>query len=318
MSIYVIKLIFFSSFLHLALLHAGHESMDEDEKPAQPILLFISFDGFRYDYISKIKERNISTPNFDVLINNGVFAKVESVFVTETFPNHFTMVTGMYTESHGVVANEFYDPESHETFARHKPESATNPKWWNNGSTGGETIWVTNLKAGKKSGAFFWPGNAVPVNDKYSRNYAKNIYNPNVSFIDRIDTIIEWFMDGVNLGLLYIDEPDTTGHMYGPDSDNLYNQIIELDKVIDHLIKKLNAHNLFTRTNIIISSDHGMATVNDNGIIELDSVIDKTLYNATSASPVWHIWPNNGLFIIYTRTYTHMHARIHSHTHLYV
>ena len=118
---------------------------------SKPTVILISFDGFRWDYMEKTE-----TPNFDFIVKTGVEANyIKNAFVTKTFPNHFTIVTGLYEESHGIVANTMYDPVFKSWFHLDNTES----RWWN----GGEPIWVTNQKAGGTSGTVFWPGSNVKM-----------------------------------------------------------------------------------------------------------------------------------------------------------
>ena len=124
-------------------------------------LLVVSFDGFRHDYLDKAKQAGKDTSNFDTLISNGVLAHhMKNAFITKTFPNHWTIATGMYEEHHGVIANEMHDPVFNETY-HNSADQRRDSNWWNNGTTGGggEPIWFTNQKHhGHRSGVMFWPG----------------------------------------------------------------------------------------------------------------------------------------------------------------
>ena len=110
----------------------------------------------------------VHTPNLNFIASNGLKAKhLINTFVTKTFPNHFTLVTGLYEESHGIVANTFFDPVFNDTFyldavSKHYLDS----KWWN-----GEPVWTTNQKAFKKSAVVFWPGSEVKIEGQYPTHY---------------------------------------------------------------------------------------------------------------------------------------------------
>lgn len=126
-------------------------------------VLLVSYDGFRWNYLDKISNK----VNFERIINAGVYAKkgLQNAFITKTFPNHYTLVTGLYEESHGIVANEMYDPLFNETFSLSDPEDVIKSKWFDNG---GEPIWVTNQKQStpslpRRSGSLFWPGSMASV-----------------------------------------------------------------------------------------------------------------------------------------------------------
>lgn len=264
-----------------------------------PLLLLISFDGFRWDYLQIAKQQGYATPNFDRLINNGGTigtGGLKNVFVTKTLPNHFTLVTGLYEENHGVIANSYFDPVFNETFNINIPD-AEDQRWWDgkSGTTalGVEPIWVTNDRMGgrRASGSYFWPGAVV---DNQRPMYTR-CYNKQVDSATGIDTIIEWFTNKarpINLGLLYYSEPDHTGHIEGAGSIKVLEKIVELDGVLGLLFKALEEHDLIDRMNIILTSDHGM--INITNFIYLDDYVNSTLYSFYGGSPVWNILPADG------------------------
>lgn len=269
------------------------------------LVLVISFDGFRWDYIQKAKAASKSTPNFDFLIQNGVSIKppggVKNTFTTLTFPNHYSLATGMYQENHGVVHNEMYDPDTNETF-RMTPLQQRDAKWWNNGSeTGGpEPIWITNEKDGvgalykKRSGVYFWPGSNAEIHGTRPSRYMPD-YDETRPNKTRIDTMLEWFSTDehpINLGLLYFDQPDNAGHDVGP--DGILDTIVALDELIGYLLKEMGTHHLDGRLNLIITSDHGMTSI--KGYISLDDYLNPEYYTHYGESPVWHIVPREGMF----------------------
>ena len=266
-----------------------------------PVVLLVSFDGFRHDYLKKTKASGRSTPNFDRLRNNGVEAEyVKNNFITNTFPNHFSIVTGHYAESHGIVANTFYDPVLKETFSY---SNSTEAVWWNNGTSnrGAEPIWITNQKAPqatlskRRSGVLFWPGAEVELHGTQAI-YWKH-YNKTFPDKSRIDTIIKWFTDRyepINLGLLYFSQPDSLGHDVGPNSDKILDLIVELDATLGYLINELEKVDLYEEMNIFITSDHGMTEINGaNHIIELENFL--ALYRLIGESPTFNILPSEGI-----------------------
>ncbi|XP_077977297.1 ectonucleotide pyrophosphatase/phosphodiesterase family member 5-like [Glandiceps talaboti] len=238
-----------------------------------PLTLLISFDGFRWDYLQKTK-----TPNFDQLIADGSFVPdgIQNSFVTKTFPNHFTIATGMWEESHGMVANHMYDPNLNEYFVI-GGENSTDSKWWDNGA---EPIWVTNQIHGGRSGVYFWPGSETKIKGILPYHYMN--YSNTTPFKTRVDGIIDWFTaeeDPINLGLLYFNEPDHTGHLKGPDSDEIKTVIEMCDNITGYLIQRLKDVGLYDQINLIITSDHGMTEIDKSRIIELDKYIDPHLYD---------------------------------------
>ena len=283
------------------------------------LLLLISFDGFRYDYLDLVKRAKRETPNFNSLIANGVKAKwLQDTFITDTFPNHYTIVTGLYEESHGVVGNSMYDPVLNETFRLDNQTQAADSKWWNNNQkkTGPEPIWVTNQKGDdsafkRRSGVMFWPGAAAENHG--IRPFHTIPYDETLPNKTRIDNVIRWFTDTsdpINLGLLYFSEPDGLGHIVGPDAPQMIDMIVELDAIVGYLIEELKKAHLFHKMNIIITSDHGLSQVHHN--IELDKYVEPSKYTAVGSSPVWNIRPNEGINCI------NIDSRIHVDTWHYI
>lgn len=249
-------------------------------------VLLISFDGFRHDYLSKTE-----TPNFDQLINSGSKAKwLTDAFISKTFPNHFTIVTGLYEESHGIVSNGFYDPKLGESFCMNDTDS----KWW---SVGAEPIWVTNQKQCKtcKTAVFFWPGGTSVIKG-VRPSYFKPNYTNNVPIKERMDQVVKWFSedDSVNLALLYYHEPDHTAHSCGPNSSNVTEQIKYIDQHMGYLIQKLKKAKLFEKVNMIVTSDHGFTELKPApSVIDLNLHLPSRLYDADVGSPIVGLWPKD-------------------------
>lgn len=275
-------------------LKSKRETQKNSEEPnsdvVNPRLLLISFDGFRWDYLQKTE-----TPNFNKFIKNGVTAKygLTNAFVTKTFPNHFTIVTGLWEESHGIIANDMYDPSLNQSFTPSNKSAMEDPAWF---SVGAEPIWVTNQLQNPKgrSGVYMWVGGGAPI--KWVRPSRYVPYSKKVKMETKINTLIDWFTDEypINLGLIYSDEPDIAGHAYGPDSEEVAKKIKELDLSIGYLLKRLEEKDLLKSMNIIITSDHGFTNTPENKTIDLDLFIDPTSYKLTATSPIANIWPNEG------------------------
>lgn len=214
-------------------------SVNEKITLAQPTVILISYDGFRWDYMDKVP-----TPNLDFIARNGVKAKhLINTFVTKTFPNHFTLVTGLYEENHGIVANTFFDPVFNETFyidaaSKRYLES----RWWN-----GEPIWITNQRAWKKSAVVFWPGSEVKINGHYPTHYLN--YDGSLSFEKRIDYLVTMLEEDDPPSFLaaYFNEPDHSGHKFGPDSPEVSSVIRRMDNVTGYLLGNLRSRGLLNQ-----------------------------------------------------------------------
>ncbi|XP_048358797.1 ectonucleotide pyrophosphatase/phosphodiesterase family member 5 isoform X2 [Sphaerodactylus townsendi] len=269
--------------------------------PKQQRVLLLSFDGFRWDYIYKFP-----TPSFHDIIKNGVHVEqITNVFITKTYPNHYTMVTGLYAESHGIIANEMYDPVLNETFSMNHM-TIYNSKFWEDAYP----VWITNQMQGHRSGAAMWPGTDVQIHGAFPTYYMH--YNESVSFEDRVAKLIEWFIseESINLGLLYWEQPDEKGHLWGPNNPRMKAVIAEIDELLDYLVQELKKAKLWDTLNVIITSDHGMAQSSADRIIELDQYVDKDLYTMIDHSPDVAILPVEGqldaVFSALVKAHPHM------------
>ncbi|XP_028295941.1 ectonucleotide pyrophosphatase/phosphodiesterase family member 1 isoform X2 [Gouania willdenowi] len=215
-------------------------------------LILVSLDGFRSEYL---KDHISHMPIIDKLRNNGTTAPyMRPVYPTKTFPNHYSIVTGLYPESHGIVDNKMYDP-TRNTFFSLKTEEKFNPKWYQ-----GEPIWITAMHQKLKTGTFFWPGSDVAINGTFPNLY--KLYNMGTSFKTRVLTILEWLDlpkdKRPDFYTLYLDEPDSSGHRYGPGSSQVIQALENVNNMMGMLMDGLARRDLHRCCNIIIVSDHGM------------------------------------------------------------
>jgi len=230
-----------------------------------PYVLLISFDGFRSDYIEKF-----DTPNFDSFIKTGVRAKgLIPVFVSKTFPNHYSIATGMYAENHGLIGNHFYDEKLDDSYTLSDRSKVQDPKFY-----GGEPIWVTAEKQGVKSASYFWVGSEAPIGGYYPSLWKK--YEHNFPFESRIDSVVSWFSRPKQirpqLCMLYFHEPDGTGHDNGPHSYETGQMVMHLDSLFGDLIQKLNQLPIKDQLNIIAVADHGMVEISSERTVSLSSI----------------------------------------------
>lgn len=244
-------------------------------------LILISFDAFRWDYLDMHRTR---TNNFESIINNGVRAKyVQNVFPTVTFPNHYTIVTGQYPESHGIISNYMYDPDLKDSFSMATNDS----RWWN---TFSEPLWITNQKQGHKSGMCYWPGYDVEYRG-LNASYTTSGYDYDKPFVsqdhimpwkERVDLIIKWLKnpDPPSFVTLYFDSPDEAGHCCGPHSVNVTEEIRKDDEITGYLLERLRNESLEDEVNLIITADHGTAAYNTSTVIKFDDYL-------TPDSKVW-------------------------------
>ena len=252
----------------------------------EPIIL-ISIDGFRWDYIDLA-----DTPNFDSIIKTGVKTKgLIPVFPTKTFPNHLSIVTGNYPKNHGIISNRMYDSEFDEIYyIGEGSKPVLDPKWYE-----AEPIWVTAEKQNKKAMTMFWPGSEAKIMGMYPSEYF--VYDGSISHDSRIEQILKWLQyepkKRPDIITLYFSHVDSQGHKYGPQSDQTTLAIEEMDRVIGKLIYDLNEINILEQINIMITSDHGMASISEDSVIFIDDYINLSSVNIVDWSPVVSIFPND-------------------------
>lgn len=247
----------------------------QSDKNAYVVL--VSMDGFRWDYA-----RQFNLPNLKQIAKEGVHAKsMRPSYPSKTFPNHYSIVTGLYPDHHGIINNAFYDTALNESFSL-----STNAK---NDSRfyGGNPIWNVAEQQGVKTASFFWPGSDT---DQKRPTYYKN-YDDKVSYGTRIDTVIKWLQlpekERPHLITLYFDEPDHTGHDFGPLSPENKKMVIKMDSIMGQLSSKLNQLAIGKQINLIIVSDHGMADIsNDKKVAVLDYIKPEWLGYKTVINPI--------------------------------
>ncbi|KAF9613997.1 hypothetical protein IFM89_014797 [Coptis chinensis] len=234
-------------------------------KLKRPVVILISSDGFRFGYQFKTP-----TPNIHRLIRNGTEAETGliPVFPTLTFPNHYAIVTGLYPDYHGIIANWFTDPNSGETFTTRSHE----PHWWL-----GEPLWQTVVKNGLSAATYFWPGSEVK---KGSWNCPPKFcppYNASVPFEERVDTVLGYFDLPSNeipsFINVYFEDPDSQGHRVGPDDPHITEAVANIDRIIGKLIAGLEKRGVFDDVTIIMVGDHGMAGTCDGKSLYLEDLV---------------------------------------------
>ncbi|XP_061563005.1 ectonucleotide pyrophosphatase/phosphodiesterase family member 1 [Cololabis saira] len=219
----------------------------------KPPLILVSLDGFRARYL---KDHKSHIPIINKLRTGTTAPYIRPVYPTKTFPNHYSIVTGLYPESHGIVDNKMYDVTRNAFFSL-KTEEKYNPVWYQ-----GEPIWITARRQKLKTGTFFWPGSDVAISGTFPNFY--KVFDKSITFDARLDTVLEWLSlprgERPDFFTLYLDEPDTTGHRYGPESSEIISSLENVDRILGKLMDGLAARNLSQCANIIVVSDHGMET----------------------------------------------------------
>ncbi|NWU14596.1 ENPP3 phosphodiesterase, partial [Cephalopterus ornatus] len=217
-----------------------------------PPLILFSMDGFRAEYLQTWSSL---LPNIEKLKTCGTHSKyMRAVYPTKTFPNHYTIVTGLYPESHGIIDNSIYDVHLNEHFSLSGMEKF-NPSWWK-----GQPIWLTAMYQNLKAGTFFWPGSDVEINGTYPNLYT--VFNSSVIYEQRISGILKWLdktkSERPDFYTLYIEEPDSSGHSFGPVSGGVIKALQVADQALGMLMDGLKQRNLHNCVNLIVLADHGM------------------------------------------------------------
>ncbi len=231
----------------------------------QHYVVLVSLDGFRYDY-----PQEHGAPNITALAAAGATALNGMLpsYPSLTFPNHWTLVTGLFPEHHGIVRNSFYDPVRKETYSYKESKTNADGTWY-----GGTPLWSLAEGQGMRAASFFWPGSEAEVAGERPDDY--------VHFLDtlpdeqRIDQVITWLQlppaQRPHLITLYYSNTDHAGHNYGPDSPEVREAVRHVDALMGDLRKRLDATGL--PVNMVVLADHGMVRI-DPGWIQFDKFAD--------------------------------------------
>ena len=198
---------------------------------AQAPVILISIDGFRNDYL----ERGL-TPTLSTMVAAGARAEyMRPSYPSITFPNHYTLITGLRPDHHGVIANFMTDPAIPDVrFSMFDPATVRDERWWDDG----KPLWTSVREQGGRAAAMFWVGSEAPVHG--ARPEFWRPFDIKVSSQQRVQQVLEWLAlpaaQRPHFITLYFDKVDTQGHRYGPDSAELNNALGEVDSAIGELL----------------------------------------------------------------------------------
>lgn len=285
-----------------------------------PTTILISLDGFRADFL----QRGL-TPRLNAFIAEGVSPNyMLPSFPSVTFPNHYTLATGLYPESHGIVGNTFWDPATQKEFSYTDPSKSMQREWW-----GGEPIWVTAEMQGIRTAIHMWPGSEAHISDVEPSFLDK--YNGKEPLPNKVARVLE-LLDKPGLEdetvltadmrpqfiAAYVPNIDSDGHKYGPNSTEMRTTISNVDQMLDQLFTGLEERNLTNVVNVVVVSDHGMATTSIDRLIQLEDLIDLNLIERIDGWPLYGLRPKNmqDVPMLYMML-GHM-ATVHRNFHVYV
>ncbi len=251
---------------------------------APATLILVSIDGFRWDYLEKY-----DAPGLKQLAAEGVRAeRMNPSFPSKTFPNHYTLVTGLRPEHHGIVGNWFWDPALGEMFNMQKTEE----KWW----AGGEPVWITAEKQGVRSACYFWPGSETA-----HRGVLPHLFKPfdgKMPSAARVDGLLAWLdlpaAQPTRLYTLYFDLVDHVGHTFGPDAPETRAAVKEVDDAVGRLLAGLVARGRRDQVNLVVVSDHGMSSCGPEQVVFLDDLMDLKTVQVEQTGPNGGVRPKPG------------------------
>lgn len=252
----------------------------------KPYLILISADGFRYDYTKKYNAKNLLK-----LSKQGVSAKAMlPSFPSITFPNHWSLITGLYPSHHGLVDNFFYDYSRKEFYAMSKQEKAEDGSWY-----GGTPLWSLAEKQGVVSASLHWVGSASEAGGTRPTYYYH--YHEKFTPEEKISKVINWLKLPEEVRphfiSLYFPEVDAAGHHYGPESEETKNSVKLVDAAIGNLVKKVNELGL-KNVNFIFVSDHGMIKVDQENPLSIPEVLlDKERFDIYNSQTLLRVVVKN-------------------------
>ncbi len=280
------------------------------QQPGKPYVVMLSLDGFRWDYPARYH-----TPVLDSLAKAGVFAELIPSFPTKTFPNHYTIATGLYPDHHGIVLNSFHAVDLNRVYKISDRESVQDGVFYD-----GEPIWLTAKKQGVKNATLFWVGSEADVQHMHPDRWYP--YDEHLPFENRIDSVKKWLSlpgsERPHLILWYYHEPDKSGHRFGPAGKETKKTVEQLDRWLGRFFTEMRKLKEFDRINFIITSDHGMGAITKEKSLFLDQLVDTALFEIIDGgNPVFNLKVKKGkLDEVYNRLKANPHLNVWKHNQL--
>ena len=256
------------------------------EAISKPYVILISADGFRSDYAKKYNAKNLLK-----IAEDGVSAKaLIPSFPTITFPNHWSLITGLYPAHHGLIDNFFYDYKKQEFYKMSSQENAEDGTWY-----GGTPLWSLAEKQGTLSASMMWVGSASDAGGIRPTYYYH--YHEKFSPDEKVEKVIDWLQLPENRRphfiSLYFQEVDGAGHRFGPDSPEAEKSVHLVDDAVGLLIKKVNELGL-KNVNFIFVADHGMVKVDVENPLEIPEMLfDKKRFDFYNAQTLMRVVVKN-------------------------
>ncbi|MDC6387836.1 ectonucleotide pyrophosphatase/phosphodiesterase [Maribacter sp. PR1] len=260
-------------------------TLNSDETLNKPYVILVSLDGFRWDYVERF-----NPPFLTRFIEKGV--RAESLipsFPSKTFPNHYTIATGMYPEKHGLIGNRFYSHKKDQVYSIGNREVVEDGTFY-----GGIPLWIQAGRSGMVTASYFFVGSEANILGSWPTYYEK--YDESIKNKERVSKVLQWLSLPVkkrpHLVTMYFSDMDDTGHLFGPNVDNeLKKTLMGLDKNLESLFEGVKATGL--PVDIIIVSDHGMVEVPKENYIPIDPLKNDSLYSIIDNGAIVNIHLKN-------------------------
>ncbi|MGG7440144.1 ectonucleotide pyrophosphatase/phosphodiesterase [Chryseobacterium arthrosphaerae] len=256
------------------------------EAQSKPYVIMISTDGFRYDYAEKYNAQNLLR-----LSNSGIKAKAMiPSYPSITFPNHWSLITGLYPSHHGLIDNFFYDYKRKESYALSNKKNAEDGSWY-----GGTPLWGLAEKQGLVTASLMWVGSASDAGGLRPSSYYP--YHEKFTPSEKVEKVVNWLKlpedTRPHFISLYFPEVDGSGHHYGPDTKETETAVHLIDQAIGDLVQKVNALGL-KDVNFVFVSDHGMIKVDGGTPLEIPSVLlDKNRFDFYNSQTLLRVYVKN-------------------------
>lgn len=258
--------------------------LNNPEQFDKPYVILISIDGFRYDYIEKYNSKFLKK-----LGEEGVRAEsMKPSYPSVTFPNHYSIATGLYPAHHGLVGNNIYDPKIEERYSLRNYKAVHNPAWY-----GGTPLWVLAEQQGMMSACYYWPGSEAPIKDTYPSYYYG--YSEKFEMDTRIAEVVNWLSlpeeKRPHFITFYLPEVDHAGHTYGPDAKETEAAVQYADQSIEKLVAAVNKTGL--PVNFVVVSDHGMLELDQETLLQFPVKVEKDELTLSSNGTYMSVFVKN-------------------------
>lgn len=251
--------------------------------------VIISLDGSRWDYAEMYE-----MPFFDSLAAVGVKARMQASYPSSTFPNHYTMATGLVPDHHGLVNNTFWNPETQYTYSLSDSVARFDRRYYY-----GEPIWQTAQHQGVKCGVVYWVGSDIDINGEYPTYWRNWNEQPHWNFDERCDEIVRLLSlpreERPRLVMGYFDEPDHQGHVHGPVAVETKEAAEHMDSLMHALYLRLKAlPEVGKKLNFIVAGDHGMTEISPDRFIPWQGNVEEAWVERITGNNPTSIWAREG------------------------